>query len=257
MNLPVNEKVIDRVKAVLAWHRQEIKNPEPLARRIPVKDDWKTWDDNSLWCPLFFSIISPGGARGAPREYIKLVDDRKIQFELRPKTLAHLSEEQRIKKIWEFGTGQNALHKRLGRFFSKPENIGDPRNFEYKVANAFAALTKNGFLKWFERLDELPDEREKARALESLAGLKLKVSRDFLNNLGMTTSLIPLDKPNILKQMREEWGWDVPQKPPSNRKKHEEIEDAVRVIANRIGCTVVEIDKAIFSVRTVEKTKCR
>jgi hypothetical protein len=33
----------------------------------------------------------------------------------------------------------------------------------------------------------------KAKPLEFLPGSKLKVLRDFLNNIGMTDSLIPLD----------------------------------------------------------------
>jgi hypothetical protein len=35
-----------------------------------------------------------------------------------------------------------------------------------------------------------------------------------------------------------------------NRDLYERIEDRVRDIATRIGCSVVEIDKAIFSART-------
>jgi hypothetical protein len=254
MSLPIDGELIARVKSVLDWHRREIKNPESLARRIPVKDAWKTWDDTRLWCTFFFSIISPGGSKAA-REYINRVEDGEIAFELRPETLGNLSEEKRIKKIWEFGTGKNLLQKRLGRFFSKPENAGDARNFEYKLARVFEVLAANGFLKWFERLDGLADERERARALEFLPGSKFKVSRDFMNNIGMTSTLIPLDGPNILAEMREAWGWRVPEDTPSDREEYEEIEDAVRVIAGKIGCRVVEIDKAIFSKRTAGKAQ--
>jgi thermostable 8-oxoguanine DNA glycosylase len=74
------------------------------------------------------------------------------------------------------------------------------------------------------------------------------VSRDFLNNIGMTDSLIPLDV-HILREMGENWGWAVPVQTPTDRRLYEQIEDSVRDIAIRVGCTVVEIDKAIFSAQ--------
>ena len=244
MNFSISDKLLDRVASVIDWHRQEIKNPESSVLHIPEKDAWKTWDDNRLWCSFFFSIISPGGSKTA-REYLKNIEDGRITFELHPEKLATLSDKERIKKIWDFGTGNNFLHKHLDRFFSRRGNIGDIRNFEYKLTNVFTVLMKNGFIEWFETLDKLTGEREKARALEFLPGSKLKVSRDFLNNIGMTSTLIPLDV-HVLKEMKEVWGWTVPKATPSNRKKYEEIEDSVRIIAQKIKCRVVEIDKAIF-----------
>ncbi|MCK5097855.1 MAG: hypothetical protein KAR45_07105 [Desulfobacteraceae bacterium] len=92
----------------------------------------------------------------------------------------------------------------------------------------------------------------KANELTFLPGIKLKVSRDFLNNMGMTDTLIPLDI-HILSEMKKEWGWNVPENTPSNQKKYEEIEDAVRKIADIINCKVVEIDKAIVSLRIDNK----
>ncbi len=43
--------------------------------------------------------------------------------------------------------------------------------------------------------------------------------------------------------------WTVPKVTPSNRRKYDNIEDAVCEIAKTIGCKVVEIDKAIVSYR--------
>ena len=86
-----------------------------------------------------------------------------------------------------------------------------------------------------------------------MPGSNFKVTRDFLNNIGMTDALIPLDI-HVLSEMRNNWGWNVPKATPLNRKKYESIEEAVREIAKAIGCKVVEIDKAIVSFRLAGNT---
>ena len=200
---------------------------------------------------FFFSITSPGSSKNA-REYLRKIENGMQDFELKPELLSSLSDGERIKAIWTFGTGKNAIKKHLGRFFSKPENLGDRRNLEYRLNQSFNALNGKGFIKWFEKIDELKNDRLKANELTFLPGIKLKVSRDFLNNMGMTDTLIPLDI-HILSEMKKEWGWNVPKNTPSNQKKYEEIEDAVRKIADIINCKVVEIDKAIVSSRIDNK----
>ena len=110
----------------------------------------------------------------------------------------------------------------------------------------FQNLVKKGFITWFKEIDELDDDRLKAKEIEILPGSKLKVSRDSLNNIGMTDTLIPLDI-HTLREMRTKWKWDVPTSTPSKRENYEKIEDAVREIAMSINCKVVEIDKAIIS----------
>jgi hypothetical protein len=241
--------VITRVTDILHWHRQQLKNPSSPVLPIPVPNAWKTWDANRLWCAFFFSIISPGGSAAA-REYLRRIEDGSAKFELNPELLAPLSRADRLQAIWNFGTGKNFLGKRMARFFSKPGNIGAPHNCESKLADAFDILEKKGFLNWFATLDALEDDRRKAAALEFLPGAKLKVSRDFLNNIGMTDSLIPLDV-HILTEIAQAWGWDwnVPRKTPSNRAIYERIEDSVRDVAASVKCTVVEIDKAVVSWR--------
>ena len=159
----------------------------------------------------------------------------------------------RIKAIWRFGTGHNVIHKRLGRFFSKPDRVGSSSSLEYKLNETFEMLHEQGFITWFENIARLADERLKAKELEILPGSNFKVSRDFLNNIGMTDSLIPLDI-HILSEMRNNWGWIVPKMTPSNRRKYDCIEDAVREIAQIIDCKVVEIDKAIVSYRLAGNT---
>jgi hypothetical protein len=240
----------ERVSKIVAWHKNELRNPDTLALRIPAKDTWKNWDDNRLWCSFFFSIVSPGGSTSA-REYLKLIEDGTIEFELNPKGLSALSDKDRMKALWTFGTGSNFINKRLGRFFSKPERVGSKNSLESRLFLAFSLLSQKGFMSFFEKLDELTDDREKAKALEFLPGSKLKVSRDFLNNIGMTDNLIPLDI-HALGEMAG-WGWNVPTVTPSDRETYERIEDAIRLIANELECTVVGIDKAIFSSRIATK----
>ena len=116
MNFPITDELLEQVALVIDRYKQEIKNPQSSVQRIPVKDAWKTWDDNRLWCSFFFSIISPGGSKTAP-EYLKYIEDGSIKFELYIEKLAALSHEERIMEIWEFGTGNNFLHERLGLYF--------------------------------------------------------------------------------------------------------------------------------------------
>lgn len=248
MPLTITDEIVRRIQSIIKWHRNEIevKNPEILL--IPERDVWKSWDDNRLWCSFFFSIISPGGSSNA-RKYLKLIEDNKIEFELNPAQLSNMPRIRRIDSIWKFGTGDNIIEKRLGRFFSKPDNIGCDGSLEDRVNDTFEKLNDRGFIKWFNQIDKLEGERSKAKELEILSGSKiLKVSRDFLNNLGMTKTLIPLDV-HILTEMRKNWMWNVPKSTPSNRDKYENIENIVRKIAKDLGITVVEIDKAIVSYR--------
>lgn len=86
-----------------------------------------------------------------------------------------------------------------------------------------------------------------------MPGSNFKVTRDFLNNIGMTDTLIPLDV-HVLSEMRKSWGWNVPKATPSNRKKYENIEEGVREMAKIINCKVIEIDKAIVSFRLAGNT---
>ena len=239
-------QIINRVRNIVDWHREQLKCYADVLP-LPERDRWKYWDNKRLWCTFYFSIVSPGGSKNA-RSYLKLIEANEIEFELNPTDLAQMDTNERILLMWRFGTGANAIHKRLGRFFSKFYNIGNDRSLEYKLNETFELLHNQGFILWFEKIDNLETERLKARELEILPGSNFKVSRDFLNNIGMTDSLIPLDI-HVLSEMRGNWGWSVPKATPSNRMKYDKIENAVREIAKTIGCKVVEIDKAIVSYR--------
>jgi hypothetical protein len=214
--------------------------------RHPQKDAWRKWGDSELWCTIFFSIISPGGSKVA-REYLGFIE-RGGDFELKPDRLISLSRPERISAIWEFGKGKNVLNKSLARFFSRSGNVGSTGTPEYKLANIFEEMHKRGFMEFLHSLDAFKDERLKAKQMEFLPGVKLKVSRDFLNNIGMTDTLIPLDR-HILDEMKTIWGWNAPKNTPSKREDYEAIEDTVRHIADEINSTVMEIDKSIFSAR--------
>lgn len=237
----------ERVSKIVTWYKNELLNPKTTVLRLPVKNAWQEWDDNRIWCSLFFSIVSPG-ASAAARKYLKLIENGVIEFELTPEKLLILSDNDRINAICYFGTGNNCIKRRLARFFSsKPEKIGSRNSHERRVGCTFSALSQHGFRGFLDGLNELPDDRAKAKALEFFPGIRFKVSRDFLNNIGMTDSLIPLDI-HVLCEMKT-WGWNVPEETPPGRNTYEQIEDAVRLIANKIQCTVVEIDKAIFFYR--------
>lgn len=244
--LVITDQILKRTASIIDWHRNELDNNTPSVLRLPEKDKWKQWDNCRLWCSLFFSISSPGGSKYA-REYLRLVEHREIEFELHPDKLISLDDKERISSIWEFGTGKNCINKRLARFFSKKDNINrSPGSLETKLNTVFLELYRKGFINWLKTIENMPDERLKAKEMEVLPGSKLKVSRDFLNNIGMTDSLIPLDI-HILKELRDNWHWSVPSFTPSSRKNYERIEDAVREIARQLGYKVVEIDKAIIS----------
>lgn len=213
---------------------------------------WRTWDDNRLWCSLFFTVAAKGGSVVA-RDYMEDIEEGLREFELHPRMLIPLSSEDRMRAIWEFGRGKNRLGKALGRFFSTPQKYGQPKGYERACTNFFNEFEKHGFTKWLHEIDKLPDERSKAMCLEVVPGINLKASRDVLNDVGMTTSLIALDV-QVLGEMREHWKWLVPKQTPSgNRILYEAIEDAVRELANRLGNTVVEIDKAIYFARMTKE----
>ena len=247
MELIITDQIVTQVTSTVVRYRSQLTIRNSSALPLPEKDRWKKWDNNRLWCSFFFSIISPGGSKNA-RSYLKLIEDGKIEFELHPDKLVAMENKERILVIWKFGTGENHLKKRLARFFSKPENIGKVGSLEFKLNETFQNLVKKGFITWFREIDELDNDRFKAKGIEFLPGSKLKVSRDFLNNIGMTDSLIPLDI-HILDEMRTKWKWNVPKSTPNKREIYEKIEDAVREIAKKINCKVVEIDKAIVSAR--------
>jgi len=252
MELIINDQIIKQITSTVEWYRNQLNDRSSNALPLPEKNRWKQWNDNRLWCSFFFSIVSPGGSKNA-KAYLKLIENGRIEFELHPNKLVRMENKERVLAIWEFGTRGNYLQERLGRFFSKRENRGDPRNFEFKLNETFQILVKKGFISWFKEIDKLEDDRLKAKELEFIHGSKLKVTRDFLNNIGMTDSLIPLDV-HILKEMRTNWNWDVPEKTPSKREIYEKIEDAIREIATRINCKVVEIDKAIVSSHFLKKS---
>lgn len=243
----VTDNILKRVQSLLEWYRKAQSDPASKVLPHPIKNRWKFWDDNRIWCSFFFSIVVPGNSRIA-RDYIEPIEEGLLEFELHPKLLLPFKEKERLRIIWEFGRGKNRLKKALGRFFSKPHNFGIPKNSEYKANQIFSILVKRGFKEWFEQIDQLEDDRAKAQALEILPGVKLKVSRDFLNDIGMTDSVIPLDI-HILSEMRQNWNWIVPDNTPASREIYEHIENAVRLIADKLNCKVVEIDKAIYFAR--------
>jgi hypothetical protein len=251
MELIISDEIINRVESIVKWHGEQLKIKNTDILLLPEKDRWKKWDNNRVWCTFYFSIISPGGSKNA-RAYLKLVENNEIEFELNPIELSDMKKNERILAIWNFGTGRNIIHKRLGRFFSKPDNIGREGSLEFCLNETFENLNDKGFLSWFEEIEKLESERLKAMQLEFLPGSKFKVSRDFLNNIGMTDSLIPLDV-HVLSEMRNKWGWNVSKATPSNRNTYEQIEDTVCKIADIIKSRVVEIDKAIVSYRIAGK----
>jgi hypothetical protein len=246
MTYNINQEIIQSTSNMVDWYRKEQENPSANVPQHPQKDIWKKWDDNRLWCSLFFSIISPGGSQVA-REYLEDIENHEKEFELSPNHLFHLDSKERRKAIWNFGKGHNRLGKQLARFFSKSFINTHPHNFEYKLGNTFDKLYgdyKEDFKQLFYTLNNINDERMKAKHIEEyLPGLK--ISRNCLNNIGMADTLIALDR-HILSEMNEKWKWDVPKNTPSSRQRYEEIEDAVRLIAKEINCTVVEIDRSIF-----------
>ena len=243
----INDDILKRVQSLLKWYRKAQSDPTSKVLPHPVKNRWKFWDDNRICCSFFFSIAVPGNSRVA-RDYVEQIEEGLLQFELHPNLLLPFKEEERLKIIWEFGRGKNRLKKALGRFFSKPNNFGSPKNSEYKANKIFSILVEKGFKEWFNQIDELEDDRAKAQVLEIIPGVKLKVSRDFLNDIGMTDSVIPLDI-HILSEMRQKWNWIVPSSTPASREIYVHIEDAVRIIADSLDCKVVEIDKAIYFAR--------
>lgn len=251
MSYLVDDRILRRVSELLDWYRGAQVDPDSLVLPHPVKDRWKEWDDNRLWCSFFFSIVVPGGSRVA-RDYLEPIEDGLVEFELRPSRLLPLTTNQRQEAIWKFGRGENRLGKALGRFFSKPGNVGDTRNCEHKLTHIFGILEERGFKRWFEEIDSFDDDRLKAAQLEFLPGAKLKVSRDFLNDLGMTDTVIPLDV-HVLAEMNNRWGWHVPKDTPTDRALYEAIEDSVRKIAIELDCTVVEIDKSIYFSRSTKE----
>lgn len=243
----VTDEIIKRVESLLDWYREAQNDPRSKVLPHPIKGRWKKWDDNRLWCSFFFCIGVPGGSRVA-RDYIEPIEEGLLEFELRPEILLPLSSADRLTKIWKFGRGRNRLNKALGRFFSKPQNMGATSSCEYKINQIFSALAEKGFMKWFEEIDMLGDDIKKVDSLQYLHGVKQKVSRDFLNDIGMTDSVIPLDV-HILSEMHNIWGWSVPKETPQGRDIYLAIEDGVREVANKLNCTVVEIDKSIYFAR--------
>ncbi|MFH1035200.1 MAG: hypothetical protein V1806_11895 [Pseudomonadota bacterium] len=247
----MSEQIISRVSRIVEWHRSQLNVNNPSVLAVPQKDQWKAWDDNKLWCTFFFSVISPGGSINA-RKYLRLIESGELAFELNPSKLSEMTDEQRIEEIWSLGVGNNYINTRLARFFSKPGKKYVENSLQSNLNDTFLQLKNRGFIAWFVEINKISDERSKAMELEFLPGSKFKVSRDFLNNVGMTETLIPLDV-HILGEMIDNWGWDVPKHTPPVRCKYEEIEDAVREIAEKVHCKVVEIDKAIVSWRISQR----
>ncbi len=239
------------VKDIVSWYREACNDPKSKVLPHPTKYRWKSWDNDRLWCSIFFSIGVKGGSKAA-RDYIEPIEKGYEDFELKVFELTPLDTESRMRKIWEFGRGNNRLGKALGRFFSRPENFGRKNGFERNITDAFSILEKHGFMDWFYEIDSYSEDREKAKAMEEFPGVGLKVSRDFLNDIGMTDSLIALDL-HVLKEMQDNWGWSVPSQTPTDRPLYEAIEDGVRNIARRAGATVLEIDKAIYFGRMTDE----
>jgi len=239
---------LDIVSDIVNWYREAHKDPSSLVLPHPEKGRWKQYDDSRLWCDLFFTVAAKGSSKAA-RDYLEPIEDGFLGFELKVADLKPLNFNERMKLIWEFGRGKNRLGKALGRFFSTPQKYGRNNSYERVCTDFFCAFEQRGFTKWLHEIDKLSSERDKAKELELVHGINLKASRDFLNAIGMTETLIALDV-QVLQEMKNNWGWNVPPQTPSNRELYEKIEDGVRDIAKRIGATVLEIDKAIYFGRT-------
>ncbi len=235
------------VNNLLEWYNKSLSNPNSKVLPHPEYGRWKKWSDDRIWCSVFFSIGVKGGSRAA-RDYLESIEKGLEEFELPIASLTPLEFGDRMRKIWRFGRGYNRSGKALGRFFSKDENFGRKNSFEKSIAESFGVLEKHGFAKWFREISEYNDDRKKAHFMEELPGVGLKVSRDFLNDIGMTNSLIALDI-HVLAEMRDTWKWAVPPTTPNDRTIYEAIEDGVRAVAESIGVTVLEIDKAIYFSR--------
>ncbi|MFZ1682528.1 MAG: hypothetical protein WAU88_00215 [Candidatus Zixiibacteriota bacterium] len=256
MEYQINSDVLRYVEEIVSWYGTASQNRHSRVLPHPAFGRWKSWDDCRLWCALFFTVAAKGGS-GVSRDYLEGIEDGYYEFELHPKGLIPLSYDNRMRQIWEFGRGKNRLNKALGRFFSTPQKFGRPNSYERVCTDFFCTFEKHGFTKWLYEIDQLSDERSKAKCLEEVPGISLKASRDFLNELGMTTSLIALDV-QVLGEMREHWRWDVPTQTPSgNRGVYEAIEDAVRLIAKQLQLDVLQIDKAIYFARMTGEYRTR
>ncbi len=236
------------VKSIVNWYCNACNNPSSQVLRHPEFGRWKSWDDDQLFCSIFFAVAAKKRSIEA-REYLDLMENHNLNFELQVSMLTGLSYEKKLMKIWEFGKGKNRLNKCLGLYFSTPGNIGRKGNYERTITDFFCAFEDRGFKAWLIKMEKIKSERDRAKQLEFVPGIKLKASRDFLNDIGMTNSLVALDS-HVLSEMREIWKWKVPENTPSSRKRYLEIEDGVRDIARRIAATVLEIDKAIYYARS-------
>jgi len=226
------------VSDIVSWYREAQADPRSRVLPHPKKERWREFDEDRLWCDIFFTVAVKGGSRVA-RDYMQSIEDGTATFELKVSQLRALEPEARMPAIRAFGRGENRLGKALGRFFSLPENFGQDNSYERVCADFFEAFKSRGFTDWLYAIDALVDERQKAMTLELVPGINLKASRDFLNGLGMTTTLVALDV-RVLRELKEKWGWNVPLQTPSHdRGLYEAIEDGVRDVAERIGVTVV------------------
>ena len=68
MEYELNEKILVRVKSLIDWYRNAQHDPNSKVLPHPLEDRWKNWDDNRLWCSMFFAIGVPGSSRAA-RDY--------------------------------------------------------------------------------------------------------------------------------------------------------------------------------------------
>ncbi|MCK5097854.1 MAG: hypothetical protein KAR45_07100 [Desulfobacteraceae bacterium] len=123
MVFPITKEVVNRISSVINWHREALKNNNKGILQVPIKDNWKSWDDNRLWCSLFFSITSPGSSKNA-HEYLRKIENGMQDFELKPELLSSLSDGERIKAIWTFGTGKNAIKSILEDFSANLKTLG-------------------------------------------------------------------------------------------------------------------------------------
>ena len=53
MVFPITKEVVNRISSVINWHREALKNNNKAILQVPIKDNWKSWDDNRLWCSFF------------------------------------------------------------------------------------------------------------------------------------------------------------------------------------------------------------
>jgi thermostable 8-oxoguanine DNA glycosylase len=252
----LSDQKLKQIYDKVIWYRNASKVAKSKVLPHPEFGRWKKWDDDRVFCSIFFCIAARNNSIAA-RDYLDPIEKGDLKFELKVSDLMPLSDNERIRLIWEFGTGNNRNKARLGIYFSQPHKVNNvgkyPKtrnNYERVIAETFKLFAERGFIDCLIDIDRHHKQRDKANIVAALIpmGVKQKVSRDFLNDVGMTDSLIALDR-HVMAELKEIWGWDVRDGTPPNKAEYDEIEDAVRSVAGHLGVTVLEIDKSIYFSR--------